>query len=195
MQVSTGLLKHHGGCVANNEISIHDMPGAALINYKRHIDDRGYFQEVFSTVRYDANLPHVDQVNLSCSRHMAVRGLHIAPFAKLCTVLRGKVYDVIADTRKDSPTYGKWCCTWLSDSICRQVLVPPFCAHGFFCAEDGTYFLYQQNGLYDPTREKSLNWRDPTFNIKWPEMEHVSEGHFILSDKDRTAPFLDGLDL
>lgn len=158
------------------------IEGAYVVTRQRHHDNRGYFQEIDQTVRYDTNLPHASQVNISYSRANVVRGLHVATFGKLCTVVFGRVFDVVADVRRGSPTEGQWHGIWLDDLNCKQLYVPPNCAHGFYVAEEGTLFLYHQDGLYNHQTEWSINWLDPTLNIHWPETDH-----YILSDRDRNA--------
>lgn len=164
------------------ETTVPAVLGAYLITFPRHRDDRGYFQEVFSSVRYDCNLPHVAQVNVASSRRNVVRGLHVAGFGKLCTVVRGRAFDVVADVRRESPTRGNWYGAWLDDENCTQLYVPAGCAHGYFAAADDTLFLYQQDGLHRPGADGAVHWRDPALNIAWPEAEY-----YVLSDKDRDA--------
>lgn len=164
------------------KIPVTQVDGAYVIEIDRHNDRRGYFQEVFSSVRYDANLPHVAQINLSLSHKNVVRGLHVAPFGKLCTCVRGSLFDVVADVRKGSPTFGGWHGVWLTEHNCKQLYVPPGCAHGFFAAENDTLLLYEQDGLYDPATDQVINWQCPRLGIAWPKAEE-----YILSDKDRLA--------
>lgn len=161
---------------------IEQVDGAYLVQFHRHQDNRGYFQEIFSEIRYDANFPHVSQTNVSCSRRNVVRGLHVASFGKLCTVISGRVFDVVADVRNGSPTEGNWYGVWLDDVNCKQLYIPPGCAHGFYTAEDDTLFLYHQDGIYNPNLEWSIHWQDAKLKITWPEAEY-----YILSDKDREA--------
>jgi dTDP-4-dehydrorhamnose 3,5-epimerase len=161
---------------------IEQVRGAYFLTVDRHFDRRGYFQEVFARTSHEFCIAEVLQTNVSCSRKNVVRGLHVASFSKLCTVVRGKVFDVVADVRKGSPTEGQWFGTYLDDENRRQLFVPAGCAHGFLVYEDDTLFLYQQNGLYDPKTEWTIHWKDPILNINWPEAEYYS-----LSDKDRDA--------
>lgn len=161
---------------------IKEIDGAYVTLLDRHRDERGYFQEVFRSLRYDANTPHAVQSNISCSDKNVVRGLHIADFAKYCTVVKGRVFDVMADVRKGSPTYGNWYGIWLRAAEPLQVYIPPGCAHGFFCAEDDTLFLYHQDGLYNPEKDWSIHWEDKTLNIQWPLADY-----YTLSEKDKNA--------
>lgn len=164
------------------KIPIKEVEGAYLIELDRHDDNRGSFQELFSSIRYDANLPHVAQTNLSRSHKGVVRGLHVAPFAKLCTCVSGSMFDVIADVRSGSKTEGKWFGVWLDGKGGLQVYVPPGCAHGFFAAENDTLLLYNQDGLYNPSLEWGVHWRDPTLAVEWPVADE-----YILSEKDKQA--------
>ena len=123
-------------------IKIDEVQGAFIVEGDRHPDDRGWFQELYSTSR---PFPHLigneRQMNLSCSKKGVVRGMHIAPFAKLCSCLSGSVYDVVADLRPESKTYLGWFGIWLDNENKKQLFVPAGCAHGFFAAEDNTLFL------------------------------------------------------
>ena len=50
--------------------------------------------------------------------------------------------------------------------------------------EENTILFYQQDGLFDPKTEYELNFKDPFFNIDWPE------SNYILSEKDKKAKFI-----
>ena len=48
---------------------------------------------------------------MSFSKKNVVRGLHIQtknPQGKYISVIKGKIFDVVVDLRKDSKTYGKF---------------------------------------------------------------------------------------
>ena len=164
---------------------IDEVHGAFIIECDRHLDDRGWFQELYSTAgAYPHLIGRERQINMSCSKKGVVRGMHVAPFAKLCTCIRGRVYDVMVDMRADSPTYMNWFGVWLEDNR-QQVFVPANCAHGFFSGEDDSLFLYLQDGTYNPHVEKQVNWRDPKIGIVWPPCQE-----YILSDKDKYTEML-----
>ena len=168
------------------EIIIEEVLGAKLLQIDRYEDHRGFFQEVHSSSRYDGSLATALQTNLSSSHCDVLRGMHVVPFAKLCTCIRGALWDVVADVRKDSSTYGNWFGIWLTEENHQQLYVPPGCAHGFLSGADDTLLLYCQDGTYNPELEWEVNWKDPTLNIDWPSpiMEYV------ISDKDKNARFL-----
>jgi len=164
---------------------VKEINNAFLLEIDRHYDNRGYFQETFSVNKYMDIAWRPAQINLSFSNKNVVRGLHVAPFAKLCTCVKGKLFDVIADVRENSSTFGNWFGVWLDSNSCRQVYVPAGCAHGFFSAEDETILLYQQDLPYTPSVEKEIHWQDPKLSIKWPEVDA-----YTLSEKDQKAPCL-----
>lgn len=161
---------------------IQEVDGAYVIEIDRYVDNRGYFQEIFSTARYAPEFPEIAQTNISFSDKNVVRGMHVAPFAKLCTCLRGRLFDVVADVRKDSPTFGNWFGLWLDETNKKQLFVPTGCAHGFFSAEDNTILCYLQDGLYSPKFEYEIHFQDPTLNIQWPHADN-----YIVSEKDDAA--------
>lgn len=158
-----------------------------VINIKQHVDERGFFTELSNEDTY-STLPLYKflQTNCSVSSTGVVRGMHIAPFAKLVTCIQGRIFDVAVDMRKESPSYLNVATKELLP-LENQMYVPSHCAHGFYAFEDSVV-VYQQTGTYNPKIEKSINWRDPQLNIPWPEGEE-----YIVSEKDATAPFLKSL--
>ena len=170
-------------------IPVEEVDGASLIEFDRFTDDRGYFQEMYSTAK---DYPHFTgtsrQTNVSVSAKNVVRGLHVAPFAKLCCCLRGRLYDVIADVRPNSKTYKNWYGVWLDEKSNKQLFVPKGCAHGFYSAEDDTMLMYMQDGTYNPYYEYEVNWKDSQIGVKWPQADR-----YILSHKDQMAKSLKDL--
>jgi dTDP-4-dehydrorhamnose 3,5-epimerase len=96
-------------------------------------------------------------------------------------VVRGEVFDVAVDIRKDSPTYGQWEGVILNEDNKRQFWVPPGFAHGFVVLSDIADFEYKCTDFYDPSDEGSLMWNDPSIGIKWPSID------VTLSEKDKVA--------
>ena len=164
---------------------ISEVAGAFVLDINRYADNRGYFQEVYSVAKDQYPLSCY-QINVSYSHKGVVRGMHVVPFAKLCTCVRGSLFDVVADVRPDSATFLHWYGVWLTEENHRQLFIPANCAHGFFAAEDNTILLYLQDGTYAPNTEREINWQDPQLGIKWPVVEE-----YILSDKDRQAPMFE----
>ena len=161
-----------------------------IIESKCYGDNRGYFMETYKQSDFDtAGLHYVFvQDNQSSSRKGVLRGLHFQktfPQAKLVRVLRGTVFDVAVDLRRNSETFGKWTGVLLSDENRRQFLIPRGFAHGFVVVSDYAEFAYKCDELYHPEDEGGLAWDDPDIGIEWPEV-----GEIILSEKDKHLPTL-----
>lgn len=159
-----------------------------IIEPKIFGDERGFFLETFQAERYKmelgTNLDFV-QDNHSRSQKGVLRGLHFQrskPQGKLVRVVRGEVFDVAVDIRKDSPTFGVWEGVLLSEENKRQFWVPPGLAHGFLVLSDVADFEYKCTEYYDPSDESCLLWNDETIGIKWPINAIPT-----LSEKDKNA--------
>ena len=167
------------------------ISGLLLIQPKVFRDPRGFFTETFQRQRYhDAGITaDFVQDNFSRSSKGTLRGLHYQiqhPQGKLVQVLRGKIFDVVVDLRRPSPTFGRWLGFELCDETCQQVFVPPGCAHGFCVISETADFTYKCTDLYFPEHERTLLWNDPAIGIEWPLADEP-----ILSNKDRAGIPLD----
>jgi len=157
---------------------------AVIIEPKVFGDQRGFFLETYQQQRYrelaNIQLPFV-QDNHSRSSKGVLRGLHFQktkPQGKLVRVVRGEVFDVIVDLRKNSPSFGQWQGVWLSEENHREVWLPPGMAHGFLVTSETADFEYKCTDFYDPKDEACLLWNDPDIGIEWPAITP------ILSEKD-----------
>jgi dTDP-4-dehydrorhamnose 3,5-epimerase len=165
-----------------------DFEGAKIFVPDVFEDDRGFFKETYNAGRYRAAglLDTFVQDSVSFSTRNVIRGLHFdAAMSKLVTVLRGRIWDVIADLREGSPTYGRWQGFHLSEDNHRQLYVPAGFAHGFLTLSDDVVFSYKHGAMYDPARERAIRWNDPTLAVAWPLV-----GEPRLSAKDAIAPLL-----
>ena len=170
-----------------------EIPGVLLIDPTMFKDQRGFFCETFHEQRYaEAGIrDSFVQDNISHSVRGTLRGLHFQqPHAqgKLVMAVEGVVFDVVVDIRKGSPTFGKWYGLELSSDNCRQLYVPPGCAHGFCVTSERATFLYKCTDFYSPADERGIAWDDPALGITWPVPEP------ILSTKDRAYPALEKMD-
>ena len=170
------------------------IPEVKIIEPSVFGDDRGFFLETFQVARYK-ELAGIEldfvQDNYSRSTKGVLRGLHFQktkPQGKLVRVVRGEVFDVAVDIRKNSTTFGQWQGVILSEGNKRQFWVPPGFAHGFLVLSDTADFEYKCTDYYDPQDEGSLRWNDPTLDIDWPNVEDIQ-----LFDKDSTASFFQEL--
>ena len=146
---------------------------AKIIEPRVFGDERGFFLETFQAERYaevGIDLPFV-QDNHSRSAKGVLRGLHFQknrPQGKLVRVVRGEVFDVAVDIRKDSPTYGQWAGVLLSEENKRQFWIPPGLAHGFVVLSDFADFEYKCTDYYFSEDEGCLIWNDQDIGIDWP---------------------------
>lgn len=166
------------------------IKGVYIIDVKTFGDNRGYFMETYKESDFHAaGLTYrFVQDNQSSSVKGVLRGLHFQkthPQAKLVRVLKGEVFDVAVDLRKDSETYGQWVGVLLSEENKRQFMIPRGFAHGFVVVSDYAEFAYKCDDLYHPEDEGGIIWNDPDIGIEWPDV-----GHVILSEKDKKNPTL-----
>ena len=170
-----------------------EIPDVKIIQPKVYEDEIGFFLETFEQRRYQEMLDidfNFVQDNHSRSQKNVLRGLHFQkenPQGKLVRVVRGEVFDVAVDIRKDSSTYGKWVGVILSEENKNQLWIPPGLAHGFLVLSDIADFEYKCTNYYDPNSEGCLVWNDSTVNINWPISTPT------LSEKDKLGKTLQEL--
>ena len=127
------------------------------------------------------------QDNHSRSARGVTRGLHYQRRhgqGKLVRVVAGAVFDVAVDLRHDSPTFGRWFGTILSEENQAMMYIPEGFAHGFQVTSESADFLYKCTDFYDPLDEAGILWNDPEIGIAWP----IAAGE--LSGKDAALPLL-----
>jgi dTDP-4-dehydrorhamnose 3,5-epimerase len=162
------------------------LPDVLLIEPKIWRDDRGLFFESFNERKFvEAGIrgPFV-QDNHSRSSKNVLRGLHYQlqhAQGKLLLVTHGRVFDVAADVRKSSPTFGQWTSAVLDGESLNMMWVPAGFAHGYLVLSDTADFLYKTTDFYFPEHERTIAWNDPALGIQWPG----DPAQFILSAKDR----------
>jgi dTDP-4-dehydrorhamnose 3,5-epimerase len=171
------------------------IPEVLLITPKRHGDARGWFAETWSRrslAEAGIAADFVQDNQAFNARRGTLRGLHFQqaphPQAKLVRVLRGAIYDVAADVRAGSPTYGRWVAAELTADGGEQLFVPRGFAHGYCTLTDDCELFYKVDGLYAPQTEGGVIWNDPDLAIPWP-----LAGDPVLSEKDQLLPRLKDL--
>ncbi len=154
-------------------------------------DQRGKFSRLFCTQSLKPVLGErqIVQINHSINTFPGtIRGLHyqLPPYAemKLVRCIRGRVWDVALDLRKDSATFLQWHAEELSADNGKMLIIPEGCAHGFQVIEANTELLYLHTEAYQPDHEKGIRYDDPAPGIQWP----LTAKH--LSDRDRKHPLL-----
>lgn len=168
------------------------LSSAYLIELQKREDERGFFSRVYCEKEFqDLGLESkFVQVNNSLSMVPGtLRGLHyqLPPKeeVKLVRCIRGALFDVIIDVRKNSPTFGNWFGAELTAENRKMMYVPRGFAHGFISLKPETELLYFVSEFYSPEHECGVRWDDPGVQIRWPIEPSV------ISDKDRLHPHLE----
>ena len=170
------------------------IPDVKLVIPNQHSDERGYFLENYKESEFFANEIKTKfvQDNFSHSVKGVLRGLHYQKNpkaqAKLVSSLRGEIFDVAVDVRKNSPTFGQWVGEILSDENHKSLYIPEGFAHGFCVLTEEADVFYKVNNEYSPENERGIIWNDPEININWPIDVP------ILHDKDSKLPLLENTD-
>ena len=142
-------------------------------------DKRGFFKEVFRKKIF--NKKFIFDC-LSYSKKNILRGLHMQlkkPQAKLITVVRGKILDVVVDLRKNSKTFGKSFSIILSEKNCKSLYIPEGFGHAYYSFSDLNIIYYKLSNYYAPKYEDGIVWNDNLFKNNWPTAKP------IVSKKDK----------
>ncbi len=159
-----------------------EISGVFVLELEPHIDERGFFARTFCANEFEAHglSSRFVQHNISFNKQKGtIRGLHyqVAPYGeiKVVSCIRGAIYDVVVDLRKESATYLKWEAFELSMENRRSVYIPEDCAHGFQTLSDNAEVQYLMGRAYVPDASRGLRWNDSAIGIKWPiEMTTIS---------------------
>ena len=171
------------------------IPEVILVETQSFSDDRGFFLENFKMSSFVSNGINTKfvQDNFSRSVKGVLRGLHyqknLKAQAKLVSTLRGEIFDVAVDIRKNSPTFGQWVGEILSDQNHKSLYIPEGFAHGFCVLSEEADVFYKVNNEYSPENERGIIWNDSQINIVWPI------GEPILDKKDSKLPILENADI
>ena len=174
-----------------------NLQGCFIIEPIVYRDNRGCFFESFNQQKFHkktGSTIHFVQDNQSISQRGALRGLHFQKGeyaqAKLVSVLKGSVLDVVVDLRKNSSTFGQHFSCILSEENKKQLFVPRGFAHGFSVLENDTIFSYKCDNYYNKESESAIIYNDPQLDIDW----RLSENEIIVSERDKGLKTLDNLD-
>jgi dTDP-4-dehydrorhamnose 3,5-epimerase len=161
------------------------IEGTFIIEPELFTDERGFFARSFCKEEFDKRGLDslIVQCNISCNRKKGtLRGMHyqIPPHeeAKIVSCIKGAIYDVVLDLRKESRTYCHWISVELTDNNLKLLYIPKGCAHGFQTLKDQTRVFYQMTNFFHSESARGVRWNDPAFGIQWPA------GRKIISKKD-----------
>lgn len=167
-----------------------EIPELILIEPKVFPDSRGFFMETYKESEFikAGILEKFIQDNHSLSKKGVIRGLHYQlqpkPQGKLVRVIKGKIWDVAVDIRKNSPTFKKWIGVELSEENHQMFYIPAGFAHGFIALSDEVHLMYKCTEEWDGKLDKGIRWNDPEIGVQWPVKSP------IVSDKDKILPLL-----
>ncbi len=167
-----------------------------LVRPHRFGDSRGWFTEVYS-------VPTFDNLGISCTflqdnhslsgNPYTLRGLHFQTPPrgqdKLVRCIRGRIFDVAVDVRRESPTYGQWVGAELSAENGHQLFIPIGFAHGFVTLEPDCEVTYKCSNTYSPAHDGGIRWDSVGIDWRLPAGETPE-----LSEKDKAQPNLADFD-
>ncbi|MCJ7448894.1 MAG: dTDP-4-dehydrorhamnose 3,5-epimerase [Bacteroidales bacterium] len=160
--------------------------GVFEITLKPYTDKRGFFMRTYDTELFEIHgisMKWVQENHSRSEKKGIIRGLHFQtePFAetKLVRCIRGSIFDVAVDIRRNSPTFGKWVGLELSEENKKMLFIPRGFAHGFCTLTEISEVVYRVDNFYFPEHEKGIIWNDADLAIVWP-VENP-----ILSEKDK----------
>ena len=163
-----------------------EIRGVFEIIPEPHKDERGFFMRTYDSEffeKYGLNRKWIQENHSRSEKKGIIRGLHfqLDPFreTKLVRCIKGEIFDVAVDLRKDSLTFSKWIGIILSEENKKSFYIPRGFAHGFCTISNKTEVLYKVDNYYSPEYERGLIWNDPDIAIDWPAENP------ILSAKDR----------
>lgn len=194
-----------------------NLDGVYIVEIEKAEDERGFFARLHCQKEFKDKTGidfHPVQFSISYNaKKGTLRGLHfqVAPKeeAKLVICVRGAIFDVVVDIRRDSPTFGKWSAFFLSPENYKEkewfselyerykdedkvffpsprseVFIPRGFAHGFITLEDDTEILYMIDEFYSPEHSRGIRWDSPEIKIQWPIVPKV------VSQRDKNFPTL-----
>jgi dTDP-4-dehydrorhamnose 3,5-epimerase len=168
-----------------------EIPGVMLVLPEVLEDSRGFFARAFCAQEFQmcGLAPCNEQTSLSFNKSRGtLRGMHIQapPYeeAKLVRVMRGSIFDVAVDLRKNSPLFKRWTARVLNSENRHALYVPAGCAHGFLTLDDQTEVLYQISPAFERGFSRGFSWDDDEVAIEWP-FEPL-----VMSEQDRALPML-----
>ncbi len=165
------------------------LPGAMLITPERTEDARGYFMRLidYTEMRERGLQTAFSQESVAFNEHAGtLRGLHyqLEPFAetKLVRCIRGRIYDVLVDLRRESSTFGRWTEVNLDAAAHATLYVPRGIAHGYQTLEPRTEVWYRITPRYEACAVAGIHYADPALAIPWPIADP------IVSERDQRLP-------
>ncbi len=155
-------------------------------------DNRGSLARVFCNDFFSQlgwNKP-IAQINYTSTKNKGtVKGMHyqIPPLSELKIVrcIKGKIFDVVVDLRKESKTFMKWHSEILTEDNGKCTMVLEGFAHGYQSLSDNCDIIYCHSAPYSKDHERAINPLDKLLGINWPI--EIS----LISQKDKNIKMID----
>jgi len=167
------------------------ISGVTIIHSEPFIDNRGFFNRIFCRKELETIRPNIviAQINHSMTKIKGtIRGMHFQypPHSemKIVRCVKGSIFDVAVDLRKDSSTFLQWHGEILSAENMKALVIPEGCAHGFQSLEDDIEMIYMSTSPYCKEAENGIRYNDPKVGVQWPLKRTV------ISEKDVSYSFL-----
>lgn len=152
-----------------------ELRGVWVVEPELHHDERGFFGRLSVPEEISRLIPSWTDSYTALSYNqqaLTLRGMHWqsaeAPESKFVRCVRGAIFDVAVDVDPQSPAFGKWTATTLTQENRLALLISPLTAHGFLTLEPDTEVSYEISGGFAATSAKGFLWSDPEVAIRWP---------------------------
>ena len=167
------------------------IAGVYIISIEKKEDDRGFFARIWDKEIFKEKglNPNIVQCSISSNKKKGTwRGFHVqySPYeeAKIIRCTQGRMFDIVLDLRKDSPSFKRWFSIEISPENHKMLYLPEGCANGFQTLQDNTEAVYEITEVFKPESSGGVRWDDPEFGIKLPL--DIS----VISKKDLSWDFL-----
>lgn len=166
-----------------------ELKGAYIIQPFYATDERGEFIKDYNVDEFKSRgIEHeLKEVFYTISHRGVIRAIHFQlghPQAKLVRCVKGHIWDVIVDLRKDSDTFGQWRAYDLSEENRKELYIPGSFGHGYLVLEESVV-SYQCGEVFYAEGDSGILYNDPDIGIAWPFELIGGEENLIVSEKDR----------
>lgn len=165
--------------------------GVFEITFTPANDERGYTMRTYDHKIFEYFNFHklwVQEYQIRTEKKGVIRGMYFQHFpyseSKLIKCTRGAVFCAYADLRKNSPFFGKWESTELTEQNKKMVFVPKGFAAGICSLTELSEVVVKSDNYYHKDYESGIIWNDKDLNINWPTENP------IISERDKSLPAL-----
>lgn len=166
-----------------------ELKGAYIIKPFYATDERGGLIKDYNIDEFRSHgIAHdLKEIFYTISHKGVIRAIHFQyghQQAKLVRCIKGKIYDVIVDLRKESDTFGQWRGYELSEENRNELYVPEYFGHGYLVLEESVV-SYKCNEVFYSEGDSGIMYDDKNIGIDWPYKLIGGKEKVIISEKDR----------